>query len=256
MYRDYVNVTVLNTIDTFTSGNFYDKDIITLLTSDNNPATREEALSGPDSRKWRSSMMDQIKSLCDLNTFELIHLLPAGRKALKYKWVFKVKRDGLNKSRLTVKGCNQRPGADFHNTFSPVAKITLFRLFLAIVVQLKLYMRSFDVDSAFPNAELNEDIFMECPPELLEYLKINADIKFVKLKRALYGLKQASREWYKTLSAYLIELGFTSSLMDPCILYRIINGKYTLILLYVDDINSSNNITRYLYYYTKFQIQS
>jgi hypothetical protein len=192
-------------------------------------------------------MMDQIKSLRNLNTFELIRLLPAGRKSLQYKLVLKVKRDGFNKSRHTVKGCNQRPGADFHDTFSPVAKITLFRLFLAIVVQLKLYMRSFDVDSAFPNAELNEDIFMECPPELLEYLKINADIKFVKLKRALYGLKQASMEWYKTLSAYLIELGFTPSLMDPCTFYRIINGKCTLILLYVDDILIAATILQDIY---------
>lgn len=35
-----------------------------------------------------------------------------------------------------------------------------------------------------------------------------------KLHKALYDLKQALRVWFQRLSPYLLELGFTASLVD------------------------------------------
>ena len=60
--------------------------------------------------------------------------------------------------------------------------------------------------------------------------------KTCKLQRALYRLRQALQAWYSEINAYLQAQGLTKSTEEPKLYYSIRNGKYTLILLYVDDI--------------------
>ena len=75
---------------------------------------------------------------------------------------------------------------DFHETFSPVAKITTVRLLLALGVVENFHFWQLDVSNAFPNADLEEEIYMEAPKEMeLDRSKV------LKLLKALYGLKQA-----------------------------------------------------------------
>ena len=65
--------------------------------------------------------MDPLKQ----NTsYELVEL-PQGRKALKNKWVFKMKSDGPSrqpryKARLVLKGFSQCKGIDYEEIFSPL----------------------------------------------------------------------------------------------------------------------------------------
>jgi hypothetical protein len=60
-------------------------------------------------------------------TWELIEL-PAGRKALHNKWVFRIKceHDGSKryKARLVVNRFQQKVGIDYTDIFSPVVKMT------------------------------------------------------------------------------------------------------------------------------------
>jgi hypothetical protein len=56
------------------------------------PKTVREALSGPDSDKWLSSMESEIKNIESKGTW-IEASLPEGRKAVGCKWVFKVKTD-------------------------------------------------------------------------------------------------------------------------------------------------------------------
>ena len=54
---------------------------------------------------------------------------------------------------------------------------------------------------------------------------------------SLYGLKQASRQWNKTLTARLKEIGFEQSLLDPCLLRLIISDELAgVVVMYVDYI--------------------
>ena len=48
-----------------------------------------------DKESWAEAMHEEITSLKKNNTFELVEL-PKGRKALKNKWVFKLKRGDDN----------------------------------------------------------------------------------------------------------------------------------------------------------------
>ena len=80
---------------------------------------------------------------------------------MKRDWTGKIVK---RKSRLVVLGCLQREGIDYDETFAPVAKVTTFRLMLALSQVLKLQIHQLDVDSAFPYADLDEKVYMSPPP--------------------------------------------------------------------------------------------
>ena len=85
-----------------------------LLTDEGEPESFEEAKDDTHSRKWLSVMQDEMDSLDENHTYELVEL-PKGKRALRNKCVYKVKPgDGGNppryKARIMVKGFHQEEG--------------------------------------------------------------------------------------------------------------------------------------------------
>lgn len=81
------------------------------------PRTIKEALGGKESKMWKTAMEDEIKSLNENKTWELVDL-PSGGKAIGSKWVFKIKEDESRenirfKSRLVAQGFSQKFGVDY-----------------------------------------------------------------------------------------------------------------------------------------------
>ena len=127
------------------------------------------------------------------------------------------------KARLVAQGFFQVFGVDYTDTYSPVAKFVSIRIFLAISVQLGLIIHTMDVDTAFLNADIDEDIWVEIP----EGTKLAAnDDGTYKLRKSLYGLKQASRNWNNDINKYLLDNGFTRLEADPCIYVKNIDIGY------------------------------
>ena len=123
---------------------------------------------------------------------------------------------------------------DFDETYSPVARLTSLRIVFAIAAQLWLRVHQMDVDTAFLNAELTEDIYIKPP----EGFPLPPGMNCFKLKRALYGLKQSPREWYNNIDTFLQKVGFKRLKSEACLYVRtdVFEETICIIALYVDDL--------------------
>ena len=181
-------------------------------------------------------MHEEMNSLNNYKTYDLVEL-PKGKKALKNKWVFKLKKDGDKlvkyKARLVIKGFSQKQGIDFDEIFSLVVKMSSIRVVLGLVASLVLELKQLDVKTVFLHGDLKEEIYMD----QLEGFKVKEKEHMVcKLKKSLYGLKQAPRQWYKKFDSFMVGHGYTRTNADHCVYVRkFLNGKFVILLLYVDD---------------------
>jgi hypothetical protein len=112
-----------------------------------------------------------------------------------------------------------------------VAKGVTFRLALALAIKKSLRMRQIDVETAFPYAGLEEDVYM-VPPEGTEL----PEGYCLKLKKSLYGLKQAPRNWNRMVLKTVTGMGHKQSKLDTCLFYKNNEQGLHLVVLYVDDI--------------------
>ena len=90
------------------------------------PSSFEEAKASAQAREWNQAMGEELTSLENHKTWELVDL-PPGKKAVGCKWVYKTKRDQEGtvtrfKARLVAQGFTQSYGRDYDETYAPVAK--------------------------------------------------------------------------------------------------------------------------------------
>ncbi|KAJ0412135.1 hypothetical protein ATCC90586_004055 [Pythium insidiosum] len=189
------------------------------LAADEVPTSYSEAMASPDAKQWKEAIRSEIRSHVQNHTWDMVRR-PHGVKVIGSKWVFARKYDEhgnvvRHKARLVAQGFLQTQGRDYFDTYSPVASMNTIRAFLAVCCSRRLLVRQFDIETAFLNGELEEDVFMQ-PPE-----GVNVASNMVcKLRRSLYGLKQAAAVWYKTLRD----------------VFRGEHGGTVYVVLYVDDL--------------------
>jgi len=195
------------------------------------PKSWKDAMSHNGRAKWLQAANDEMDSLVSNGTWTLVDP-PVNRNVLKGRWVFKYKRGPSgevirHKARWVVKGYEQQHGIDYDETFASVVKPMSYKALFAIAAALDLEIEQMDVKTAFLYGCVQEDIFVEQPHGLND----NSG-RVCKLNKALYGLKQSPRVWYKTLSTFLGEAGFTPLDADHSVFVK--NSTY--IAAYVDDL--------------------
>jgi histone deacetylase 1/2 len=210
------------------------------------PKTAKQALADP---KWHEAMKAEFDALLKNQTWTLMPL-PSDRQAIGCKWVFRTKEnpDGsINKykARLVAKGFHQQHGFDFNETFSPVIKPITIRLILSLAISYKWPLKQLDINNAFLNGTLEEEVYMVQP----QGFEVSDSSLVCKLNKALYGLKQAPRQWFDKLTNTLIQFGFRASKCDPSLFIYTKDKQVVYMLVYVDDIiitGSSSNLVQNL----------
>lgn len=121
-------------------------------------------------------MEEEISSLRNNKTWSLIKPTKDA-KIIDCRWIYKVKirTDGSidrYKASLCAKGYLQRKGIDFYETFSPVVRYDSIRILIALATELDMYIRQFDVKTAFLHGDLTEEIFMKQPQGFITIILI------------------------------------------------------------------------------------
>ena len=136
-----------------------------LLTNEGEPESFQEAQTYKDKSSWMKSMQEEMDSLQKNNTYMLVKL-PKGKKSLRNKWVYKLKKDGRGnlvkyKARLILKGFGQKKGIDFDAIFSHVVKFSSIRTILGLAANQDLEIEQLDVKTTFLHDDLEEEIYMQ-----------------------------------------------------------------------------------------------
>ncbi|KAH1114424.1 hypothetical protein J1N35_007802 [Gossypium stocksii] len=139
---------------------------LTVEVLDYGPRTVKEAFADPE---WKCTVQVEFDALMANSTWELVSL-PHGRKVIRSKWLFKLKKnlDGTiaqRKARLVAKGCSQVLGCDFKEMFSPVVKPVTIRTMLTVAVSCGWQLHQVDVNNSFLNGDLTDKVFMQQPPD-------------------------------------------------------------------------------------------
>nr|GEV00540.1 retrovirus-related Pol polyprotein from transposon TNT 1-94 [Tanacetum cinerariifolium] len=141
---------------------------------------------------------------------------------IKLKWIFKVKQDEFrvvlkNKARLVAKGYRQENKIDFKESFAPVARIEVIRIFFANAANKNMTIYQMDVKTTFLNGELREEVYVSQPKGFIDQ---DNPTHVYKLKKALYGLKQALCVWYDMLSSFILSQKFSKGAVEPTLFIK------------------------------------
>jgi transposase InsO family protein len=200
------------------------------------PETFDQAWNHPDPflrMKWREAILDELKIMEARKVWKKVkrNTMPKGKRCVKHRWVFNIKRSGTFKARLVACGYSQVPGIDFTEIYSPVSHDVTFRILLIVQILWKLTAKQLDIGSAFLYGDLKEEIYMECP-EGLDHL----EDEVVLLIHSIYGLVQSARAYFRKWCEKLKSIGFQQSPADPCLFIRYSDKGIVMMVIHVDDV--------------------
>ena len=200
------------------------------------PTNLKEVRQSKDRAAWEAALLEEMNAMERHRVYDLVNL-PPGRRAIGCRFVFAIKTDkdgnvSKYKARLVLLGYQQRPGIDYKELFSPVARFETIRSVLAIAAKEQLFLHQLDVKSAFLAAEIEEELYMKQPEGFDD-----GSGRVWRLKRALYGSVQAPRAFNQKMNRTLLDMKtvkLRQSSADPC-LYFSEAPRRLVVLVFVDD---------------------
>ncbi|GJY96799.1 retrovirus-related pol polyprotein from transposon TNT 1-94 [Tanacetum coccineum] len=125
------------------------------------PKNIKEAMAD---HSWIESIQDELNQFERLQVWELVPR-PEGKNIIALKWFWKNKCDAenivvRNKTRLVAKGYRQEEEINFEESFAPVARLEVVRMFIAYAAHKNITIFQMDVKTAFLIGPLKEEVYV------------------------------------------------------------------------------------------------
>jgi hypothetical protein len=206
--------------------------------SDPDTMYMHEAMKQPDRKQFLQAMQKEVEDQTNNGNWSIVKRsqVPEGASILPAVWSMRRKRRLTTgevykwKARLNVDGSKQVKGLNYWETYAPVATWPSIRLLLILALQRRWYTKQIDYVLAFPQADIEVDLYMELP----KGFEIGGAAKgeyVLQLHKNVYGQKQAGRVWNQHLVEKLKSIGFQQSHTDECVFFH---GS-AVYVLYTDD---------------------
>ncbi|POM64748.1 LOW QUALITY PROTEIN: Polyprotein [Phytophthora palmivora] len=183
------------------------------------------ALEAADFDKWIEALNNEYRELLRNKTWELVERTE-GAKVLTSKWVFVRKRNPqgqveLHRARITVRGCQQKYGLNFSETYAPVIGMVAVRLGFLLALRYGLFCRYVDFVIAFLIGPIDVEIYMSQP----EFFDDGT------------GRITSKPVWFKVGPENIVSnIEQVLKIMDGDVYFRWVNGSPIFLTLYVDGI--------------------
>ena len=200
------------------------------------PTTLHEAKVSPEWPHWTGALKREMDGQIARGVWKVVDQ-PKGKTVLGTKTVFKRKvgQDGRvekYKRRFVAKGFRQIKRIHYQESTSPTPAQSRNRMALAVMALLDWEGRQLDVEMAFLEADVTEELYVELPDGYRD-----SPNQVGRLKKAMYGLMHAGLLWSKKFGGELIAKGFERSQADLCVIRRKhLEKVVVIIVVYVDDL--------------------
>jgi hypothetical protein len=212
---------------------------------ESDPQTYREAKARED-EGWQQAMEEEIAAHKTIGTW-ILEDRPPGANVISGKWVYKTKyalKDGVQtivrrKARYVARGCGQKAGIDYFETYAPTVKYSTVRVILQLATVFDWDVKQLDVTTAYLQAPMKETVYMRQPEGFVDAQRPHAVCRLVK---SIYGTKQAGHNWNEEVNRFITqELGYVRTAADPCLYRRrSASGELMTLALFVDDVIASH----------------
>lgn len=220
----------------------------------NNFCNMGQVLLSEQRENWIKAM--NREKLCHDKNKTFGEICPRGVsvKPIPAAWIFKMKHRGdaesmhaipgsEYKARIILRGQFMRPGLDYNDAFSPVAKTTTIRAVLAVAVKYDMNLFGGDVETAFLTPKIDTEIWVTMPPMYGDDggevdVENNTSKQVRRLLKGVPGIPQGGKLFYDKFSAILQKCGFNQSAADKCLYIRVREEQMQLCAIWVDDFYS------------------
>lgn len=114
--------------------------------------------------------------------------------------------------------------------------MTSNRALLALASQ-NWFLHQLNVHNVFLHGILEEEVYMALPPGI----KATKPNQVCKLLKSIYGLKQSNRQWFASLSQFLLLKGYSQSFSGSSLFIKHFDNSFIVLLIYVDELILAGN---------------